>query len=289
MNRSESYDPRWNTLGAPLAAEAISGRAASSGQYSLKKILTIWAAAVLPMAVLGWLVTPVVADHVNMGVGEANNLTFVRATMLTIGLIWQFVLAMGLIYNDEGNLRWSTIRRRCWLQTPRDPKSGQPRAKLFFWLIPLFFLLVFIQMAPLSEVVSSAFPFLAEPDKYSFATLMESDERKAALEGAWQLLGLFIVLGIFNTVIGEELLFRGVLLPKMQGVFGKGDWLANGLLFGLYHLHQPWGILGSALEGIFCLALPSKRFRSAWFGIILHSGQTMFFIFAALGLVLGMA
>ncbi|MBN1306015.1 MAG: hypothetical protein JXA13_16380 [Anaerolineales bacterium] len=35
---------------------------------------------------------------------------------------------------------------------------------------------------------------------------------------------------ICNTVLGEELLFRGLLLPRMQGVFGKWDWLANGLL-----------------------------------------------------------
>jgi membrane protease YdiL (CAAX protease family) len=118
---------------------------------------------------------------------------------------------------------------------------------------------------------------------------MDSEERKQALEGAWQLLALFAVLGIFNTVLGEELLFRGVLLPKMRGVFGKRDWLANGVLFGVYHLHQPWTTLGSTLEGVFCLAFPSRRFRSTWFGIILHSGQTVFFLFIALGLVLGFA
>jgi hypothetical protein len=38
-----------------------------------------------------------------------------------------------------------------------------------------------------------------------------------------------------------------------------------------------------------CLAWPSRRYRSAWMGIIIHSGQTVFFIFLALGLVLGMA
>jgi membrane protease YdiL (CAAX protease family) len=241
------------------------------------------------MVTLGWVVAPLIGDRIDLGVGEANREAFTRAGLLTIGLIWQFVLCMAIIFREKGDLRWSTIRNRCWLNTPRDPKSGQPRAKLFWWLVPLIVLVAVISMAPLVHLWDAAFPFLGEPDKYSLSVLMESEERKSALEGAWQVFGLFVVLGIFNTILGEELLFRGILLPKMNGVFGKRDWVANGVLFGVYHLHQPWTIPGSILEGIFCEAGPSKRFRSAWMGIAVHSAQTVFFIFIALGLVLGLA
>jgi len=82
--------------------------------------------------------------------------------------------------------------------------------------------------------------------------------------------------------------FRGVLLPKMEGAFGKWDWVANGVMFSLYHLHQPWGILAT-LSGDLLLAFSGKRFRSNWFPIILHSGQSIFFLFLILGLVLGLA
>ena len=289
MNRSEAYDSRWSKVGAPLAAQAVPSEAEGEGQYSLFKILAIWAAAVLPMVVLGWVVAPLIGDRIDLGVGAENREAFTRAGLLTIGLIWQFVLAMGIIFREEGNLRWSTIRSRCWLNAPRDPKTGRARDKLWLLVAPLISIVVLIQMAPLGNLWETAFPFLGEPDKYSFETLMESDQRKAALEGAWQVLALFVVLGIFNTILGEELLFRGILLPKMRGVFGKGDWLANGALFGLYHVHQPWTIFGSIIEGTLCLALPSRRYRSAWMGIIVHSGQTVFFVFVALGLVLGLA
>ena len=272
-----------------MAAQAVPRPVETGEQYSLAKILSIWAAAALPMALLGWVVAPLIGDRLDLGVGNDNRETFTRAALLAVGLIWQFVLVMAILFREEGNLRWSTIRRRCWLNAPRDPKTGSTRRKLWLWLLPLVVLVAAFQMAPLQDLWNTLFPFLGEPDKYSFEKLMLSDERKAALEGAWQVLALFVVIGIFNTVIGEELLFHGILLPRMQGVFGKGDWLANGVLFGLYHLHQPWSIFGSILEGVFCLALPSRRFRSAWFGIILHSGQTVFFIFAALGLVLGLA
>jgi membrane protease YdiL (CAAX protease family) len=289
MNRSETYSAGWGNGAAPPTAREMSGVGELEGQYSLFKIIGIWAAAVVPMVVLGWVVAPLIGDRIDLGVGDENREAFTRAGLLTIGLIWQFVLCMTIIYREEGDLRWSTIRRRCWLNAPRDPKTGQTRAKLWWLLVPLMALVVLITMAPLASLWETVFPFLGEPDRYSFEKLMASEERKSALEGAWQVLALFVVLGIFNTVLGEELLFRGILLPKMRGVFGKGDWVANGVLFGLYHLHQPWSILGSAAEGVLGEAGPSRRYRSAWMGIIVHSGQTVFFIFLALGLVLGLA
>jgi len=106
--------------------------------------------------------------------------------------------------------------------------------------------------------------------------------------GAWWFLALFVIQAIFNTVLGEELLFRGVLLPKMEGVFGRGSWVANGVLFGLYHLHLPWVIPNAVLTG-FLYTYPAYRYRSTWMSIILHSAQSVFFAFLVLGVVLGLA
>lgn len=66
-----------------------------------------------------------------------------------------------------------------------------------------------------------------------------------------------------------------------------GDFRSNDALGAV--LHQPWTIFGSVLEGIFCLAFPSRRYRSSVMGMVMHSGQTVFFIIVALGLVLGLA
>ena len=95
---------------------------------------------------------------------------------------------------------------------------------------------------PLENAWVSVFPFLAEPAGYSFDAVFESQEILARLEGAWWFLALFVIQAVFNTILGEEFLFRGVLLPKMEGVFGRWSWVANSVLFGLYHVHQPWGI-----------------------------------------------
>jgi membrane protease YdiL (CAAX protease family) len=41
-------------------------------------------------------------------------------------------------------------------------------------------------------------------------------------------------------MIGEELYYRGALQPKMRGVFGRWDWVANGILFALKHVYFWW-------------------------------------------------
>jgi membrane protease YdiL (CAAX protease family) len=93
-----------------------------------------------------------------------------------------------------------------------------------------------------------------------------------------------MTLLIFNTVLGEELLFRGLLLPRMNGAFGHRDWVVNGVLFAAYHLHVPWVIPAGLLDTLF-LAYPTKRYRSAWIGIVVHSAQTVVFAVLLLTLV----
>jgi hypothetical protein len=88
----------------------------------------------------------------------------------------------------------------------------------------------------------------------------------------------------FNTVLGEDLLFRGFLLPRMNGSFGRGDWIANGLLFTGYHLHVPWGMPATLLD-MFFLAYPTKRYRSPWIGIAVHSAQSVVLAILILTLV----
>src|SRR5215216_1728485 len=254
-------------------------------QYNLWQILTIWLTGSALMWIMGWVIYPALSR--NLSVVEAGLL---RMKLLTLGLIWQFVLSMIILYLEEGNLRLATIRRRFWLNHPISPKSRQKDNRLWWMLIPFLLLVMLLEFAAapfLNGLWVRLFPFLAEPPGYSGAALFAPELRTRWI-GAWDLLALQVVLSIFNTFLGEEFLFRGLLLPKMNGLFGKGDWIMNGILFGLYHLHQPWGLPGNILSG-WLLAYPAKRYRSNWFPIIIHSGQSIFFIVVILGLVLGLA
>jgi len=254
-------------------------------QYALWQIVGIWLAAGAPMWLLGWLVYPA------MSVGLPNlEAGLLRMKLMAVGLIWQFVLAIIVVYFEEGNIRLDTIRHRFWLNHPVSARTGETKKALWWWIIPLILFVAVLEIGLRSTLVqlwTGIFPFFAESEGYDMSALF-TPELRALGVGAWDLLGLFLVLSLFNTFLGEEFIFRGVLLPKMEGVFGKWDWVANAILFSLYHLHQPWGILAT-LPADLIFAYSGKRFHSNWFPIILHSGQSIYLLFLILGLVLGLA
>jgi len=265
--------------------ELISTNNLSKKQYALWQIIGIWLAAGAPMWLLGWVAYP--ALRAGMPPVEAGLL---RMELLTIGLIWQFALSMIILYREEGNIRLATIGRRFWLNHPKSARSGETKKALWWWIIPLILLVAMLEIglrSTLVDVWTRIFPFFTEPAGYDASALF-APELRTQWVGAWGLLVLFLLLAIFNTFLGEEFLFRGVLLPKMEGAFGRWDWVANGILFSIYHLHQPWGILAT-IPGDLVFAYSGKRFRSNWFPIILHSGQSIFFLFIILGLVLGLS
>ena len=122
-------------------------------------------------------------------------------------------------------------------------------------------------------------PFLvpspASPTDRDFGKFLDSDAAQTFLSGNWRWFGLLLVLWVFNTVLGEELLFRGLLLPRMNRAFGRGDWLANGVLFAAYHVHVPWVMPETLLADTLLLSYPTKRYQSAWIGIVVHSAQSV--------------
>jgi uncharacterized protein len=122
-----------------LPPQQQDSRYASVSQYSLAQILAVWAAAAIPMAVLAWVIAPLLGAL--LGGEEA----FIKALLLCItsGLIRQFVLTLILTRREQGTLRWSRVRNALWLLSPRDPRSGRVGGGVWLWVIP-FFLLFFI-------------------------------------------------------------------------------------------------------------------------------------------------
>jgi uncharacterized protein len=254
-------------------------------QYKLWQILGIWLAGGAPIWLLGWVVYPALSAGL-----PPMDAGVLRIKLMTVGLIWEFVLSMIILYHEERNIHLGTIGRRFRLYHPVSPKTGETKKALWWWIIPLTILVALIDLAlrpVIIRLTGATLPFLTQPKGYDMSTMF-TPELFARWVGAWGSFGLFFVFSIFNSALGEEFLFRGVLLPKMNGVFGKWDWVANGVLFGFYHLHQPWAILASVLTG-WVYAFSAKRFHTTWFSIILHSGQNIYMLFLILGLVLGLA
>ena len=240
-------------------------------QYSLGRVLGTWAAAALPMGALAWVVAPRLADAFDGPTAWSRSIILT----LTAGLVWQFVLVLFLVRREQGSLRWPVVKEALWLRAPQSPRTGRKGGRLWWLLVPLIFLLA----------VKEMLPALPAPGGRDLGEFLNSQAGQDFLSGNWAWFAVIVVMFVFNTALGEELLFRGLLLPRMQGTFGRWDWVANGVLFTAYHLHVPW-VMPKTLLDVFLFSYPSRRYRTALFGIAVHSAQSVVIGALVLALVL---
>ena len=212
------------------------------------------------MGALAWVGAPVLADALDGPSAWPRSILL----CLTAGMVWQFVLVLLALHREQGTLRWSVTREALWLRAPQHPRSGRRGGRLWWLLVPLV----------LAVAVSEEVPGVPAPRHRDLATFLQSDSGRDFLSGNWPWFVLILTMMVFNTVLGEELLFRGLLLPRMRGSFGRWDWLANGALFAAYHLHTPWSIPTSTIDALI-ISYPAARCRSALIGIAVHSVQTV--------------
>jgi uncharacterized protein len=257
----------------PVRFSDASGAASSKPlpQYTRGRVLGTWAVAALPMAALAWIGAPVV--HATFEGPSA----WPRAILLclTAGMIWQFVFVMFAVHREQGSLRWTVLKDALWLRAPQSPTTGRKGGRLWWILLPLILLVA----------AKEELPKIPAPVDRDQGLFLQSAAGQEFFSGNWAWFAVIVTMMVFNTVLGEELLFRGLLLPRMRGAFGRWDWLVNGLLFGCYHLHLPWSIPANTLDTFF-ISLPASRYRSALIGIFVHSIQTVVFTGLLLALVL---
>lgn len=70
------------------------------------------------------------------------------------------------------------------------------------------------------------------------------------LAGNYLFVILYFFISLVFNIFGEEIYYRGYLLPRMRGAFGSWDWVANGVLFTLKHLYQRWMMPGILVGGL---------------------------------------
>jgi membrane protease YdiL (CAAX protease family) len=106
------------------------------------------------------------------------------------------------------------------------------------------------------------------------------------LAGAWWIVVYYAVVMLIVNIGGEELWWRGYVLPRQERAFGRRAWVVHGILWSAFHIFmQPtlWDTARMAVTGT-ALAFVAQRTRSTWPGIIGHAvGNLPFF----LGLVEG--
>ncbi len=254
-------------------------REMETNQYSVRKILGLWALVALPMAFFRFILLPFLVPIVPFHPG------ILYWMLMIVGMIWQFVLSVIILKRELGDISWEKLKKRLWLNHPIHPKTFKVYKIAYSFTIPIIIYAFFFESSGLfgfiEEAINRAFPFMA-PKAYTEIESLATPE----FVGAWYVLGIALVSCLFNYLLGEELFFRGVLLPKMRGAFGKWDWAMNGVLFAAYHLHKiseiPLFIVGSLFYGFL-----NAKYRSFWPSIIIHGVEAIPLLIGVSAVVFG--
>jgi hypothetical protein len=269
---AQTISPPPQTVARPSDREA--DRYDAVRQYSLAKILGVWAAAAVPMGALAWIVAPWLGDQI----GGRDPFGEALLICLTAGLIWQFLLVFILVTRELGGLRRARVRDALWLRPPRDPKTARVGGKVWWWA-GLFAVLVTVW----SLVAAGAIPGAFAPGSRQLPQL---GSRRGLLQ---RRLGLVRARRRVRRL--QHRARRGAALPRAAAAAHARCLRTARLGRQRRPLHAlppapAWSMPATLVEGIFFEAYPARRFQSAWMGIIVHSVQSVFVIAAVLALVL---
>lgn len=244
-------------------------------QYSAVSVILLWAAVTVPMGLLAFVLEPLLAPRINLARG------LLHWILMVVGMSWQFVLSLFLL-RREGPLVWAEVRRRVRLNGPRDPRTGAPRARLWWWVLAAILANAALGFAAKPLVAAwTQLTGLSEPAWANIASLGSPE-----FVGQWWIVVLALVSCVFNYILGEELFFRGVLLPRMERAFGRWDWAVNTLLFGLHHVHKIW-FWPAMIASSFGQAWVARRYRSLWLAIVVHGVEGVVLLALVLAVVAG--
>ncbi len=200
-------------------------------------------------------------------------------------------LAAGLVLlRREGyDLTFRSLRARIRWQWPRGWKAWAIAGVVFFLGMSLSMV-----MGPVNRWLA-AVPGFVPPDWWPAASNPLVPVNSAAeafpdisLQGNYLFVLVNFIVGLIFNIFGEEIYYRGYLLPRMRGVFGKFDWVANGVLFTLKHIYQRWlfpGILIGGLSFAFAFGpLGSLPLAMVFHWVGNYLFQLIFLIMAVMGL-----
>jgi membrane protease YdiL (CAAX protease family) len=89
--------------------------------------------------------------------------------------------------------------------------------------------------------------------------------------GRYWLLFAWFPYWILN-ILGEEFLWRGVMLPRQEIAFGKYAWLIHGFGWLLFHIAFGLQLLLTLVPLVFIQSYIVQMTKNSWNGVIIHGG-----------------
>ena len=268
----------------PASKRPSSSEAASIPQYNLLIIVFMFA---WPAAFYMFLIYAIAPIFYTPVPGESLP-TWIFLGVIALGGGAELSAALFLLKREGYRLTLQDLRDRLRL--------GWPRGWRLWGLALVALILAFasgVVTAPLATALANV-PGFVPPDWWppmSNPTAEITDVTgffpDISLPGNYLFLVIFFLVGLVCNIIGEELYYRGFLLPRMNGVFGRWDWVANGIGFTLKHIYQRWLYPALLIPGL-AFAFVGGPLGSLWLAMIFHwIGNFLMAMVLLIGAVIG--
>jgi membrane protease YdiL (CAAX protease family) len=177
--------------------------------------------------------------------------TWLRMIIIILSSGAELAAGLVLLRREGYQLTIASLRSRISLQWPKGWKA---------WGVAVLVLIVgmalSMAMGPLNRALASVSGFMP-PAWWGPASNPTVAVNSAAdvftdihLVGNYGFVLFYFIIGLVFNIFGEEIYYRGYLLPRMKGVFGSWGWVANGTLFTLKHVYQRWLWPGLLIGGL---------------------------------------
>jgi membrane protease YdiL (CAAX protease family) len=88
--------------------------------------------------------------------------------------------------------------------------------------------------------------------------------------GRYWLLAVWLPYWVLN-IMGEEILWRGVMLPRSEAASGNWGWAVQGLGWTIFHVAFGWQLLLTMVPLLFILPYVAQRRANSWTGVVIHA------------------
>jgi membrane protease YdiL (CAAX protease family) len=199
---------------------------------------------------------------------QSRGLTFLWSYLIAFYPTFGFMFLLALfLYRNEGNpLNWASFSKRYRI----FPIVG----KSWFWVIGLFLFGVAVMLGlSFTGKWLASIPLLAPADyfppeinplKEPIPGLFFGTE----VHGQWGYALVYFIGWVFN-ILGEELLWRGYLLPRQEASYGRWAWVVHGLLWTLWHVFWKWNLL-NLLPITLSIAYVGQKTKNTLIPILVH-------------------
>ena len=199
--------------------------------------------------------------------GYDSLISFLASLCIPLALL--FAAALFAYYREGYPLTWQVFAER--MRLPRL------RGRDVLWGLTIF-MIGGLGMGMLSGLILTLIqrgwmplpghlPALADP-RVTVTRDMLAQSAGGVIYGRWDIAILYLVVFLFN-VIGEELWWRGYILPRQELALGRYTWLIHGVMWACFHVFKWWDVL-PLLPMCLITAYCAQRTRSTWGGLIGH-------------------